>query len=61
LKTPAIEIKVSELESRLRALHPEVIAVFAKPQTALGYAETIERRRGKTPQIVFHAPPQGPG
>ena len=61
LKTPAIEIKVSELEGRLRDLHPEVIAVFVKPQTALGYAEMIERRRGKTRQIVFRAPPQGRG
>jgi cation diffusion facilitator family transporter len=61
LKTPAIEIKVSELEGRLRNLHPAVIAVFVKPQTAIGYAEAVERRRGKTRQIVFHAPPQGPG
>jgi cation diffusion facilitator family transporter len=55
LKTPAIEIKVSELEERLRELHPAVIAVFVKPQTAIGYAEAVERRRGKTRQIVFHA------
>ncbi|MBB4198254.1 cation transporter [Rhodoblastus sphagnicola] len=61
LQTPALEIKVSELEQRLRALHPEVIAVFVKPQTALGYAEAVERRRGKTRQIVFHTPsPPGP-
>ena len=61
LATPAIETKVSELEQRLRALHPAVIAVFVKPQTAIGYAEAVERRRGKTRQIVFHAPPQNPG
>jgi divalent metal cation (Fe/Co/Zn/Cd) transporter len=60
LKTPAIEIKVSALEQRLRSLHPAVIAVFVKPQTAIGYAEAVERRRGKTRQIVFHAPSQGP-
>jgi hypothetical protein len=33
-----------------------VIAVFVKPQSALGYAEAVERRRGKIRQIVFHAP-----
>jgi cation diffusion facilitator family transporter len=60
LKTPAIETKVAELEQRLRNLHPAVIAVFVKPQTAIGYAEMVERRRGKTRQIVFQAPPQGP-
>jgi hypothetical protein len=36
--------------------HPEAIAVFVKPQSALGYAEAVERRLGKTRQIVFHAP-----
>ena len=56
LTTPAIELKVSELEKRLRDLHSEVIAVFVKPQSALGYAEAVERRRGKIRQIVFHAP-----
>jgi divalent metal cation (Fe/Co/Zn/Cd) transporter len=61
LKTPAIEIKVSALEQRLRSLHPEVIAVFVKPQTAVGYTEAVERRRGKTRQMVFHAPPHESG
>ena len=61
LDTPAIERKVSALEQRLRTLHPQVIAVFVKPQTAAGYAEAVERRRGKTRQIVFHAPLKGPG
>ena len=56
LTTPAIERKVSELEGLVRALHPAVIAVFVKPQSAIGYAEAIARRRGKTRQIVFHAP-----
>jgi hypothetical protein len=51
---------VAELEQRLRNLHPAVIAVFVKPQTAIGYAEAVDRWRGKTRQIVFHAPPQGP-
>jgi divalent metal cation (Fe/Co/Zn/Cd) transporter len=57
LQTPAIETKVKELENRLREMHPEVIAVFVKPQSAIGYAEMIALRRGKTRQITFHAPP----
>jgi cation diffusion facilitator family transporter len=56
LTTPAIELRVSQLEERLRELHPAVIAVFVKPQSAIGYAEAIERRRGKATPIVFHAP-----
>jgi hypothetical protein len=38
-----------------------VIAVFVKPQSAIGYAEAIACRRGKTRQIVFHAPEVPPG
>ena len=57
LKTPAIEIKVTSWSNAF-GLCIRVIAVFTKPQTAIGYAETVERRRGKTRQIVFHAPPQ---
>jgi divalent metal cation (Fe/Co/Zn/Cd) transporter len=34
LRTPEIEAAVIELERRLRAAHPEITAVFVKPQTA---------------------------
>jgi divalent metal cation (Fe/Co/Zn/Cd) transporter len=46
LRTPEIELKVSELEDRLRRSHPEVIAAFVKPQSAAGYAATLLRRFG---------------
>ena len=58
LRTPEIESKVAELERRLQCLHPEVIALFVKPQSANGYAEMIARRRGGLRQVVFHAPKQ---
>ena len=34
LKTPDIEQRVVDLEARLRAAHPYVVAVFVKPQTS---------------------------
>lgn len=46
LKTPEIEIEVAELEDRLRAGHPEIVAAFVKPQSAAGYAATLRRRFG---------------
>lgn len=47
LKTPDIEVKVIELERRVRQLHPVVIAIFVKPQSSSGYADMIRRRYGK--------------
>jgi len=41
LRTPDIEVKVIELERRLRHLHPAVIAVFVKPQSSSGYKDAI--------------------
>jgi len=46
LRTPDIEAKIVELERRVRALHPAVIAVFVKPQSSIGYQDTIARRYG---------------
>ena len=34
LKTPEIELKIAELERRVRHLHPTVIALFVKPHRA---------------------------
>ena len=34
LRTPAIEAAVIDLERRIRAAHPQVSAIFVKPQTA---------------------------
>jgi cation diffusion facilitator family transporter len=39
LRTPEIEAAVVDLERNIRASHPEVIALFVKPQTATGYSK----------------------
>jgi cation diffusion facilitator family transporter len=46
LRTPEIEAKVVELERRVRLSHPEVVAVFVKPQSPEGFKATAERRFG---------------
>jgi cation diffusion facilitator family transporter len=51
LKTPEIEAKVIELEGRVRLLHPEVVALFVKPQSDVGFRETVGRRFGPTDEI----------
>jgi divalent metal cation (Fe/Co/Zn/Cd) transporter len=46
LRTPEIEVKVIELERRVRHLHPAVIALFVKPQSSSGYKDALTRRFG---------------
>jgi cation diffusion facilitator family transporter len=46
LKTPDIELKVIELERRVCELHPAVIALFVKPQSAAGYKDAVAHRYG---------------
>ncbi len=46
LRTPDIEVKIIELERRVRQLHPAVIALFVKPQSASGYKDAFNRRYG---------------
>lgn len=48
LKTPEIEAKVLELERRLRAAYPDVIAVFVRPQSVEGFAAMLTKRFGGT-------------
>lgn len=48
LRTPDIEMKVTELERNLRQLHPSVIALFVKPQSASGYNDSVARRYKKS-------------
>jgi cation diffusion facilitator family transporter len=48
LRTPEIEVKVIELERRVRHLHPPVIAVFVKPQSSSGYKDALAQRFGKS-------------
>jgi cation diffusion facilitator family transporter len=39
-----IETHVVDIEQRLRESHPEIIAVFVKPQTPRAYARAVSRR-----------------
>jgi cation diffusion facilitator family transporter len=48
LRTPEIEAKVTELERRVCRSHPEVVALFVKPQSVTGFKETTGRRFGKS-------------
>ena len=47
LTTPDIEARVIELERRVRLSHPQVVAVFVKPQSPEGFKETAARRFGE--------------
>ncbi len=44
LRTPQIEEAVARLEQRMRTHHPQIVALFVKPQTPGGY-ERIRRSR----------------
>jgi divalent metal cation (Fe/Co/Zn/Cd) transporter len=46
LRTPEIEAKVSELELRVCQTHPEVVALFIKPQSPGGYRKATADRFG---------------
>jgi len=49
LKTPDIEQRVVDLEARLRAAHPYVVAVFVKPQTSDQFKAAAARRQQSEP------------
>ena len=57
LRTPDIELKVIELERRLRNLIPSVIALFVKPQSSSRFAEDLARRYGRVDQALNTDPP----
>ena len=44
LTVPIIEAKVLELEQRVRRTHPDVVAVFIKPQSQTGFKDAAQRR-----------------
>jgi len=46
LRASAIEDLVRTLELEIRRLHPEVVALFVKPQTGRSFRESIRRRLG---------------
>jgi cation diffusion facilitator family transporter len=46
LNTAALEAGVAEIEDRIHALHPEVVALFVKPQTPSRFIQSRQRRFG---------------
>ncbi|HJT08385.1 MAG TPA: cation diffusion facilitator family transporter [Stellaceae bacterium] len=46
LRAPEIEAKVVEIEQKVRAAHPEVVALFVKPQADKVFAQTVRSRWG---------------
>jgi hypothetical protein len=46
LHTPEIERAVQEVETRIRRRHPEVVALFVKPQSRIGFTEAVRAGRG---------------
>jgi len=53
MRAPDIERAVVELEARVRSAHPEVSALFVKPQSVLGGGGAIGgRQRRMTPDGV---------
>jgi cation diffusion facilitator family transporter len=46
LRTPQIEAAVDRLEQRVRERHPQVLALFVKPQTQGGFERNLRARYG---------------
>ena len=62
LRTPQIEASVVHIEERVRAAHPQVLALFVKPQTQGGFersrrARTAESGRARAPSPLDGLPP----
>ncbi|WNJ93937.1 cation diffusion facilitator family transporter [Bosea sp. 685] len=49
MRSSQIEDQVIAVEQKIRAAHPEVVALFIKPQTAKGFAAARRARFGDTP------------
>lgn len=47
VRTPGIEQAVVEIERRIQSAHPEVVALFVKPQTPGTYRDIVRRRYGE--------------
>jgi cation diffusion facilitator family transporter len=48
LRAPDIEEAVVAIERRIRAVHPEVVALFIKPQTEKTFREIMRQRLGES-------------
>ncbi len=47
IRASEIEELVRTLELKIRRLHPEVVALFVKPQTGQSFRENVHRRLGE--------------
>lgn len=47
LRAPEIERAVIEMESRIRSAHPEVTALFVKPQSSVSAADRLQQGQGR--------------
>lgn len=57
LRAPEIEEAVRSLEARIRAKHPEVIALFIKPQSHSGFREAARARGRNIPSTKVEKGP----
>ncbi len=47
LRAPEVEQRIYELEARVRAARPEIVAVFVKPQSEQAFRELVRKRFGE--------------
>jgi len=52
LNTMDLEARVADIEDRICMLHPEVIALFVKPQTPSRFLQSRQRRLGIDPSLT---------
>ncbi|MDY7537410.1 cation diffusion facilitator family transporter [Undibacterium sp. RTI2.1] len=52
LTTSQIETLVVDIETQIRASHPEVVTFFVKPQTAAAFKASVQRRFGLLDSLV---------
>jgi len=55
LRASQIEREVVDIERAIRADHPEVVALFIKPQTRRSFSENVQRRYGSRSQTASAA------
>lgn len=60
LDTPRIEQCIRRIESGVQHAHPEVVALFVKPQTAETWRQRMSRYRGGQPPTIADAAPRNP-
>ena len=58
LRTREIEAAVIAIEREVRARHPDVVALFVKPQTDATFRQAVARRYGRDDAMDQQSPPQ---